>query len=257
MSVSRTRNTTWQALAAIVALGTRETPGAHGSMGALHAGGTTIARSAWVAVVPCSSAWSRFSWRSVLASGTDVAFVAFVAFGTWGALRTSCTLSTNRARSAQKPARARQATGSHRAHTALRSTRAFVALGTSSAFLALLAVCSRKPSWTNGPVLSSGANSSRETSWALGAVNAIFAGRSSVARGTDESGFAGRAGVALRAHVAVSAGVASDSRKTARAIGTVETWQTPRALQHKVTVSLNVYGYAAITCTPLTPSCPA
>ena len=115
-----------------------------------------------------------------------------------------------------------------------RSTSTIVALGATGALFANVPVCSRETSGTHATSDTSGADISFKASGALRAVVAVFAGSSSVARGTDESRFAGGASVALRAHVAVPARVSGHSRSAAFAVHAVQARQTPRALHRRL-----------------------
>ena len=139
-------------------------------------------------------------------------------------------------------------------------TGTIVSLGATGALFANFSVGSRETPGTHATSDASGANNSFEASGTLRAVFAVFAGSSSVARGTDESRFAGGASVALRAHVAVPARVSGHSRSAALPVHAVQARQTPRALHRYVTTKKRAFvntSAKAVTCCPSLPLVPA
>ena len=172
--------------------------------------------------------------------GTNVAFVAFVAFDTWIALRTNQTLGADSALRAGKPARTRQAARSHGTNVPLGPTSTLVALGAASAFLAFLAVCSSEAFASHGPSSASGTCSSRKSSGTLRAVGTVFARVSWVTGEANEAGFAWSTLVALGAHDSVSAGVAGDAGRAASSVHAVQAWQTPGTLDKRTFQQISV-----------------
>ena len=115
-----------------------------------------------------------------------------------------------------------------------RPTSTIVSLGATGALFANVSVSSRETPGSHATSDTSRADISFKASGAQRAVFAVFAGSSSVSRGTDESRFARGASVALRAHVAVPARVSGHSRRAALAVHAVQARQTPRALHRYI-----------------------
>lgn len=130
--------------------------------------------------------------------------------------------------------RTRHAACAGRTFRSNRPTSTILALGATGALFANVPVSSRETSGTHATSDTSGAGISFKASGALRAVVAVFAGSSSIARGTDESSFARGASVALRAHVAVPARVSGHSRRATLAVHAVQARQTPRALHRYI-----------------------
>jgi hypothetical protein len=85
------RERTWRALAAIVALGAGETPGADGSNVALKAGWAAISWTTRASVVSGGTWLTSRTWQTESTSEANVSSVSFVAFGALGTRRPGVT----------------------------------------------------------------------------------------------------------------------------------------------------------------------